>query len=134
MGNPLKYTDPKGLAIAVFCFVPGVGWAVCGAAVDAAVAACAAVGTAATGLILGGLFAEAAQEEYDSLEACVGCVNPLDEVEYEGKTKDPGLREQGYTEKHTGIDSNGTYQSGFRNPTTGKWTGGHESSKNNKYW
>ncbi|WP_175463629.1 RHS repeat-associated core domain-containing protein [Methylomonas sp. LWB] len=74
------------------------------------------------------------QDEYDSLEACVGCVNPLDEVEYEGKTKNQGLWEQGYTEKWTGVDSNGTYQSGFKNPNTGKWTGGHESSKNNKYW
>ncbi|MES9853142.1 MAG: hypothetical protein ABW170_15095 [Candidatus Thiodiazotropha sp. L084R] len=74
------------------------------------------------------------QEEYGTLEAAVGRVNPLNEVEYESKTKDPGLSAQGYTEKWTGIDSNGVYHSAFRNPKTGKWTGGHESSKNNKYW
>jgi hypothetical protein len=29
-----------------------------------------------------------------------------------------------------GLDSNGTWQSAFRNPKTGKFTGGHESSRN----
>jgi uncharacterized protein RhaS with RHS repeats len=74
------------------------------------------------------------QEEYDSLEAAVGSVNPLDDVEYEGKTKLPGLREQGFTEKWSEVDADGIIQTGFRNPTTGKWTGGHPSSQNDKYW
>lgn len=74
------------------------------------------------------------QEEYDSLEDAVGATYPLDEVEKEGKTKDAGLRGQGYTEKWTGVDSNGEHQSAFKNPRTGKWTGGHRSSKSDKYW
>jgi RHS repeat-associated protein len=42
-GNPLKYSDPKGLtpAAAGLCFIPGVGWVGCGAA---------AVGTGLAGL------------------------------------------------------------------------------------
>ncbi|MFJ4145355.1 hypothetical protein [Pseudomonas sp. NPDC089734] len=104
LGNPLRYSDPTGFNPLARCFIPGVGLVACATAVEAVVSACA------------------------------GCVNPLDEVEYEGKTKDPGLREQGYTEKWTGVDSDGVYQSGFKNPKTGKWTGGHESSKNNKFW
>jgi len=72
------------------------------------------------------------QEEYDSLDAAVGSVDSLDDVEFEGKTKNRGLREQGFTEKWTGVDSDGIYQSGFKNPKTGKWTGGHESSRNNQ--
>jgi RHS repeat-associated protein len=73
------------------------------------------------------------QEEYDSLEDAVGATYPLDEVE-KTKTKSPGLKARGYTEKHTGVDANGEYQSAFKNPSTGKWTGGHPSSMNNKYW
>ncbi|UZJ45953.1 RHS repeat-associated core domain-containing protein [Marinimicrobium sp. C6131] len=85
---------------------------------------------------INGMFNEGGEveEEYDSLEGAVGEVNPLDEVEYEGRTKDPGLRGQGYTEKWSGVDSNGEVQSAFKNPRTGKWTGGHRSSKNDKYW
>jgi len=75
---------------------------------------------------------DAVQEEFDSLDAAVGSVDPLDDVEFEGKTKNRGLKEQGFTEKWTGVDSDGIYQSGFRNPETGKWTGGHESSRNNQ--
>lgn len=77
---------------------------------------------------------EQVQEEYDSIEAAVGAVNPLEEVELEGKTKDPGLKGQGFTEKYTGVNSNGEWVSAFKNPNTGKWTGGHSSSKNDKYW
>ncbi len=74
------------------------------------------------------------QEEYDSFEVAVGSVNDIDQKWLEGKTKDLGLRSQGFTEKHTGIASKGDYQSAFKNPQTGKWTGGHESSMNDKYW
>ncbi len=63
LGNPLKYSDPKGLNPLALCFVPGVGWAACGAAVDAAVAACATVGTAVVGALLGGLLAEEAASD-----------------------------------------------------------------------
>ena len=68
-------------------------------------------------------------EEYDDLESCVGCLYPLDDVELENKTKNPRLKGQGFTEKWTGRNSNGNWLSGFRNPKTGKWTGGHPSSR-----
>jgi len=74
------------------------------------------------------------QDEYEDLESAVGSVNPLDEVEYEGKTKSQGLKDQGFTEKWSGTDSDGVIQTAFKNPKTGKYTGGHESSKNDKYW
>ena len=77
---------------------------------------------------------EDVEEEYDSLDAAVGSVDPLDDVEYEGKTKNAGLTEQGFTEKWSGVDSDGVIQSAFKNPKTGKWTGGHRSSKNDKFW
>ncbi|RMO60356.1 YD repeat-containing protein [Pseudomonas amygdali pv. eriobotryae] len=58
LGNPLKYTDPKGLNPLALCFVPGIGWAACTATAEAAASACAAIGTAVTGALLGGFFAE----------------------------------------------------------------------------
>ncbi len=134
-GNPVNLVDPTGKnpIVLIPYIVPaaGAGAVYCSLFPDKCRQAAQACVDA-----IDRMFNEAddVQEEYDSLEACVGCVNPLDEVEYEGKTKNQGLRDQGYTEKWTGIDSNGTYQSGFKNPNTGKWTGGHESSKNNKYW
>jgi RHS repeat-associated protein len=69
------------------------------------------------------------RETYDTLEAAVGDVYPLEHVEVT-KTKDPGLIAQGFTEKHTGLNSEDVWMSAFRNPTTGKFTGGHESSRN----
>ena len=73
-------------------------------------------------------------EEFDSLEAATGNVNPLEDVEFEGKTKNQGLIDRGFTEKWTGVDSDGEVQTAFRNPRTGKWTGGHPSSVNDKFW
>ncbi|MCP3689954.1 MAG: hypothetical protein GY784_16235 [Gammaproteobacteria bacterium] len=42
------------------------------------------------------------------------------------------LKEQGYTEKYTGRNDAGEWHSAFKNPKTGKFTGGHPSSRN--YW
>lgn len=150
--NPYKYTDPSGewfgfddvftgpvdeivviggLTIGAYLGIPG-----------------AQEGLESLTDLLGGMLSESSEEEnnslgnnpdivaeeYDSLEAAVGSVNELDDVEYEGPTKAPGLVEQGFTEKHSGVDSDGVIQSAFKNPKTGRWTGGHESSKNDKYW
>ena len=140
--NPYKYVDPDGEAAILLWFATPPG-----------IAALEYTGSMLLGIMGGAAVYETAvkpmmnedtdndvqggdevEREYGSLEACVGCVNPLDDVEFEGKTKNSGLAGQGYTEKWSGVDSDGTIQSGFKNPKTGKWTGGHESSKNEKYW
>ncbi|WP_277225550.1 RHS repeat-associated core domain-containing protein, partial [Pseudomonas indica] len=54
LGNPLKYSDPKGLNPVALCFIPGIGWTTCAAIAEAAVSACAYVGTAVGGALLGG--------------------------------------------------------------------------------
>ncbi|MBU3056275.1 RHS repeat-associated core domain-containing protein, partial [Pseudomonas indica] len=65
-GNPLKHSDPKGLfAVLGYCFVPGVGWAACASAAEAAVSACAYVGTAAAGFLFGGYLANEASQDGD---------------------------------------------------------------------
>ena len=69
------------------------------------------------------------KETYDTLEAAVGEVYPLEHVEVT-PTKNPGLVAQGFTEKHTGLNSDDVWLSAFRNPTTGQFTGGHRSSRN----
>lgn len=66
LGNPLKYSDPKGLSPLALCFVPGAGWAACGAAVEAAVAACATVGVRVGGFLLGGYLANEASQDGDA--------------------------------------------------------------------
>jgi RHS repeat-associated protein len=140
--NPNKYIDPTGELFfvpalpAIGAWLGGTGGAVLGwsSLGLGALGAWAAYNESADDEDCPPVDDDTVEEEYDSLEAAVGSVNPLEDVEYEGKTKNPGLRDQGYTEKWTGIDSDGKYQSAFRNPKTGKWTGGHESSKNNKYW
>ncbi|MCG8486489.1 MAG: RHS repeat-associated core domain-containing protein, partial [Chromatiales bacterium] len=142
-GNPLLYTDPDGQFFELAALASPTTWA----GIAAITAGWLYINPTAVPDLLDALHNESAddedcppvdddtvEEEYDSLEAAVGSVNPLEDVEYEGKTKNPGLRDQGYTEKWTGVDSDGKYQSAFRNPRTGKWTGGHESSKNDKYW
>lgn len=73
---------------------------------------------------------EGFEEEYDDLESATGSVNPLDDVEVV-PTKNPKIKEQGFTEKHTGYDeANGEWRSAFKNPKTGKFSGGHSSSRN----
>ncbi|WP_275630563.1 RHS repeat-associated core domain-containing protein [Pseudomonas sp. 273] len=59
-GNPLKYSDPKGLAAVALCFIPGVGWTACAAMAEAAVSACAYIGSAVGGALLGGYLANEA--------------------------------------------------------------------------
>jgi hypothetical protein len=68
-------------------------------------------------------------ETFDEFEDAVGEMEDLANVEVT-ETTNPGLREQGFTEKWTGRTSDGTWKSAFRNPETGKFTGGHDSSRN----
>lgn len=72
------------------------------------------------------------KETWPSLHSATGHVNPLEDVTYEGKTKQPGLVAQGYTKKYSGTNSDGEVYTAFKNPETGGWTGGHRSSANDK--
>ncbi|MBS7662409.1 RHS repeat protein [Pseudomonas lalucatii] len=78
-GNPLKYSDPKGLAVAALCFVPGIGWTTCAVIAEAAISACAYVGTAVGGALLGGYLANEAAQDGDGEGNTNPYAGPVDE-------------------------------------------------------
>jgi uncharacterized protein RhaS with RHS repeats len=85
-GNPLSYSDPKGLAVVGFCLVPGVGWAACSAIAETAVAACGYVGTAVAGALIGGYLAEQASPEISPSDVAGKTPEEIDQL-----AKDKGL-------------------------------------------
>jgi RHS repeat-associated protein len=90
LGNPLKYSDPKGLSPLALCFVPGVGWATCGAAVEAAIAACATVAVRVGGFLVGGYLASEASPDISPSDVAGKTPEEIDQL-----AKDKGLNPQG---------------------------------------
>lgn len=90
LGNPLKYSDPKGLNPLALCLVPGAGWAACGAAAEAAVAACAAVGVRVGGFLVGGYLANEVSPDISPSDVAGKTPEEIDRM-----AKDKGLNPQG---------------------------------------
>jgi hypothetical protein len=69
-------------------------------------------------------------ERYKSVEAAIGQVQGQARLVRIVPTKNAGLRNQGFTETHYVVDSNGTQWTVAHNPRSGDFTGAHPSSSN----
>lgn len=69
------------------------------------------------------------EENYESFQDAVGQLHGLEGIEVL-ETRNPGARSQGFTEKWIGRAPDGTWYSAFRNPQTGRFSGGKRSSRN----
>jgi hypothetical protein len=119
----------------------GLGWATGAIATEPLVVTTQVVGSLRIAVVIansitgqpggGGEWVDPFEELYDSFEDAIGepAINGITDVEVL-PADNPGAIAQGFTEKWIGKSvSDGQWYSAFRNPQTGKFTGGHLSSR-----